>query len=137
MSLALLPLLSRFRVGAGLTLSLFCLLPPWGEGRDSFVSPGSYLLSYLIEFNQGDLCLSAHIAPVPVQKKGGRGGTCCCLAAHDGYHCMVATTLFLTFRYFGDSDRKCSGLPQIATACQTLSPWSLCAALSVIACMIH
>ena len=31
--------------------------------------PGSYLLSYLIEFNQGDLCPSAHIAPVPVQIK--------------------------------------------------------------------
>ena len=31
--------------------------------------PGSYLFSYLIEFKQGDLCLSAHIAPVPVQKK--------------------------------------------------------------------
>ena len=30
--------------------------------------PGSYLLSFLFEFIQGDLCLSAHIAPVPVQK---------------------------------------------------------------------
>ena len=29
---------------------------------------GSYLFSFLFEFNQGDLCLSAHIAPVPVQK---------------------------------------------------------------------
>ena len=30
---------------------------------------GSYLLSVPIQFNQGDLCLSAHIAPPPVQKK--------------------------------------------------------------------
>ena len=29
----------------------------------------SYLFSFLFEFNQGDLCLSAHITPVPVQKK--------------------------------------------------------------------
>ena len=30
--------------------------------------PGSYLLSVPIQFNQGDLCLSAHTAPPPVQK---------------------------------------------------------------------
>ena len=30
---------------------------------------GSYLLIPLFEFIYGDLCLSAHIAPVPVQKK--------------------------------------------------------------------
>ena len=36
--------------------------------------PGSYHLGYLIQFNQGDLCLSAHTAPPPVQKTGaGRG----------------------------------------------------------------
>ena len=29
---------------------------------------GSYLISFLIFFNQGNLCLSAHTAPPPVQK---------------------------------------------------------------------
>ena len=41
-----------------------------------FSFSGSYLLSYLIEFNQGDLCLSAHIPPVPVQKETSRGTMC-------------------------------------------------------------
>ena len=31
--------------------------------------PGSYLLGNPIWFNQGDLCLSAHTAPPPAQKK--------------------------------------------------------------------
>ena len=39
---------------------------PWWVG---LFSSGSYPLIRLFEFIQGDLCLSAHIAPVPVQKK--------------------------------------------------------------------
>ena len=31
--------------------------------------PGSHLLSFLFKFIQGDLCLSAHMAPVPVPQK--------------------------------------------------------------------
>ena len=37
---------------------------------------GSYLLTPFIEFISGDLCLSAHTAPLPVQKKLAAWGEC-------------------------------------------------------------
>ena len=62
--------------------------------------------------------------PLASSPLGGRIGTRCFPA----YHCMVAFTLLLFFRHFGDPVSKCSGLPRIATLCQTLSPRSLCVA---------
>ena len=52
-------------------MCLFVLLfGPWWFG---LFGSGSYPLIRLFEFIEGDLCLSARIAPVPVPKKNGKG----------------------------------------------------------------
>ena len=35
-------------------------------------------------------------------------------------HRIVASTLLLASRHFGDSDHKCSGLPLVATSCHIM-----------------
>ena len=69
--------MSQLRFGflwGAVWVCLFVLVVgPWWVG---LFGSGSYPLIRLFEFIQGDLCLSAHIAPVPVQKKKTVGAFC-------------------------------------------------------------